>query len=146
MNTPIRRLNGVTYWVIEDPDGIRDFINTEIRKEWEEDAKFVAEDPARDSWLRTLQKRKWRLEIVRFEQVSLDQNMMNYVDKERGYSFSRSLATRRRELRTVIEQYRAVIWPIIVSEEDMQIHDGFCRYTALTEMGISRLYAYIGTL
>lgn len=37
--TPIRRLEGVTYWVIEDPEGIHDYINTEIRKEWEEDVR-----------------------------------------------------------------------------------------------------------
>ncbi|MCJ7455748.1 hypothetical protein MUP07_03265 [Candidatus Bathyarchaeota archaeon] len=39
MLTPIRRLEGVTYWVIEDPEGIHDYINTEIRKEWEEDVR-----------------------------------------------------------------------------------------------------------
>jgi hypothetical protein len=39
VNTPIRRLEGITYWVVEDPDAIYDLINSEVRKEWEEDAR-----------------------------------------------------------------------------------------------------------
>ena len=48
MNTPIRRLEGISYWVIDDPDAIYDFINTEIRKEWEADARSEHRDPKDD--------------------------------------------------------------------------------------------------
>jgi hypothetical protein len=57
LKTPIRRLDGVTYWVIEDPDGIRDFVNNELRREWEEDARSEDRDPRKDAWLKTLSKR-----------------------------------------------------------------------------------------
>ena len=46
--TPVRRLEGITYWVIEDPEGIYDFINKEVRKEWEEDAESEGREPQED--------------------------------------------------------------------------------------------------
>lgn len=62
---PLRRLDGISHCVIEDPDGIRDFINTEIRKECEFDVRSLPEDdPAAGAWLRDLPKRTWTLEIV----------------------------------------------------------------------------------
>jgi hypothetical protein len=44
----IRRLEGITYWVIDDPKAIFDFINTEVRKEWEADARSEHRDPKDD--------------------------------------------------------------------------------------------------
>ena len=69
--TPIRRLDGITYWVIQNPDGIYDFVNREIRKEWEADARFEGRNPNQDLWLRTLSKRKWSLEIIEISQIKL---------------------------------------------------------------------------
>jgi hypothetical protein len=142
--TPLRRLEGISYWVIEDPDAIYNFINTNIRKEWEADVRSVGEDPLNDPWLRTLSERKWRLDIIGVNRVELSANVMSYVDVERGYVFAESLRRRRDELRKSIETYDAVIWPIIVREEDLGLVDGYCRYTALREMSVSRIYAYLG--
>jgi hypothetical protein len=71
---------------------------------------------------------------------------MNYVDKETGYNFAKHIAKRGRQLRHVIEAYGNVIWPIIIRKEDMQVLDGYCRYTTLREMGVSRIYSYIGII
>ena len=65
-------MEGISYWVIEDPEAIRDYINTEIRKEWEYDTKCTPNDPAGGAWLATLSKRDWRLEIVKISALSLD--------------------------------------------------------------------------
>jgi len=146
MNTPIRRLEGISYWVIEDPEAIRDYVNTEVRKEWEHDVKSTPNDPAGGAWLATLSKRNWRLEILRTSEVSLDQRMMSYVDSKTGYNFVERLAQRRQELRKGLELWGRVIWPIIVSREDMQVLDGYCRFTTLKGMGIQRVYAYLGNL
>jgi len=40
--------------VIEDPDGIYDFINTNVRREWEADAKEEGRNPLDDPWLKAL--------------------------------------------------------------------------------------------
>ncbi len=61
METPIRRLDGITYWVIENPEAIYDFIDTEIRKEWTEDARSEHRDTADDEWLKTLVAAKMEL-------------------------------------------------------------------------------------
>jgi len=64
MTTPLRRLDGVAYWVIEGPDEIFGFINSQIRKEWTADAKDEGGNPQEDPWLQELPKRKWRLQIL----------------------------------------------------------------------------------
>lgn len=146
LKTPIRRLEDITYWVIEDPDEIYDFIDTEIRKEWAADAKSEGRDPSQDRWLRTLSQRKWSLEIAEISRITLNPVIMNYVDAQRGYIFSQSLAKRSKELREEIETYAMVIWPIIVRSEDMVLVDGYCRYSALKAMNVKRIYAYLGAL
>ena len=146
VNTPIRRLEGITYWVIEDPNGIADLINTEIRREWEEDAKSEHRDPKKDEWLSTLSKRAWNLRTTDLDRIRLNLEIMNYADRERGYIFLNRLAQRTRELQKVIENFGIVIWPLIVREEDTQLVDGYCRYATLKAMNISRTYVYAGTL
>ncbi len=144
--TPVRRLDGITYWVIEDPEGIYNFINKEIRKEWEADAKFEGRESREDLWLKTLSKRRWRLEIAKIDRIKLNPNIMNYVDDVRGYNFSEELAERSDELLSSIKEYCSVVWPVIVREEDFMLVDGYCRYTALRDMNVHRIYAYVGTL
>jgi len=146
MTTPLRRLEGITYWVIDDPEAIRDFINTEVRKEWEQDINTMAGDPASGVWLETLRSRKWRVRIVQTGDIKLDEFALNYVDAKTGYNFAERLTQRRNELRKAIELFGRVIWPIIIREEDMEVLDGYCRYTTLKELGVTGVYAYLGRL
>lgn len=146
LKTPIRRLEGISYWVIEDPEGIYDFINNEIRSEWAEDARSERRDPSQDSWLNTLSRREWRLEISQISQIKLDPRIINYVDVKLGYSFQESLVKRSRELKESIQMFAAVIWPVIVRKEDAALMDGYCRYETLKTMNVSRIYTYVGTL
>jgi len=132
--------------VIEDPDGIYNFINTEIRKEWEADARFEGRHPSQDPWLKTLSQRNWILEIVDTERIKLNPRIMNYKDSKRGYIFSENLAKRSDELKKDMETYSLVIWPLIIRKEDCVLADGYCRYAALKAMNIGRIYAYVGTL
>ena len=146
MNTPIRRLDGISYWVIEDPDGIYDFINTELRREWEEDARSEGRDSKEDAWLKALPKRRWTLERTRIDRIRLDPRVMNYVDVERGYVFQESLTERSQELKETIEKFASVISPVIARKEDFTLVDGYCRYTALKALHVSKTYAYVGSL
>jgi hypothetical protein len=146
MSTPIRRLEGISYWVIDNPDAIYDFVNSEARREWEADAKSEHRDPKDDPWLTTLAKRKWHLEIMDMTRIKLDPDIMNYVDPERGYVFSKSLKKRSAELRHNIELGAVVLSPLIIRREDTQLVDGYCRYTTLKAMSVSRIYAYVGSL
>jgi hypothetical protein len=146
LNTPLRRLDGITYRGIEDPDGIRDYVNKEIRKEWETDARQEHREPENDPWLRTLSKRKWSLQIIDMKRIKLNPAIMKYVDPQRGYVFSERLEERSRQLQESIRIAGSVIWPLIVRKKDMQLVDGYCRYSTLRAMGMSTTYAYVGTL
>jgi len=145
-NIPVRRIESITYWVIEDSAAIHDLVNSEIRREWEEDAQNEHKDPENDEWLKTLFKRKWSLRVVEIERIILNPDIVNYVDKERGYVFRKSLTKRRRELQKVIQSFGVVIWPLIIREEDMQLVDGYCRYETLKAMDVSHVYVCVGAL
>ncbi len=146
MDTPIRRLDGITYWVIENPEGIYDFVNTEIRKEWAEDARSEHRNPEDDEWLRTLSQRKWSLEIAETERIKLNPKIVNYVDGTSGYVFLNSLNQRRRELEREVRDFGAVIWPLVVRKENLELVDGYCRYATLKAMNVKRAYVYIGSM
>ncbi len=144
MSTPLRWLHGVTYWVIEDPTMISDFINANIRREWEADARSEDRNPDADSWLQGLSTREWSLETIQTSKVRLNPKIMEFVDDRRGYNFASSLAKRSDLLKTAIETYTTVIWPLVVRAEDMQLMDGYCRYSTLKRMDVPQTYAYIG--
>jgi hypothetical protein len=146
MSTPIRRLEGITYWVIDDPDAIYDLVNSEIRKEWETDARSEHRNPKDDPWLKTLSRRKWHLEITSIAKIKLNPEIMNFVDPERGYVFSKSLEKRSLELRKSIELGGVVLSPLIVRNEDFQLVDGYCRCATLKAMNVSKIYTYLGIL
>ena len=146
MKTPIRRLEGITYWVIEDPEAISDFINNEIRREWEADARSERRNPKDDPWVKTLSKRRWILRTVRIDRIKLDPRIMNYRDVKSEYVFVDSLAKRSQELRETIERFASVIWPIIAKKENFMLVDGYCRYATLKAMNVSRIYAYVGAM
>lgn len=84
-----------------------------------------------DPWLKTLSKRKWSLQIIDMKRIKLNPDIMNYVDLQRGYVFSERLAERSRELQESIRFGSSVIWPLIVRKMDMQLVDGYCRYSTL---------------
>jgi len=143
--TPIRRLEGITYWVIDNPEVISDFINTEVRQEWEADARSEHRDPRHDPWLKALSKRKWHLQITSMSQIRLNPEIMNYVDPDRNYVFSQSLDKRSSELRQAIKLGGVALPPLVVRKEDNQLIDGYCRYNTLKSMNVTRTYAYVGT-
>jgi hypothetical protein len=139
----LRKLDGITYWVIEDPDEIHEFINTQIRKEWTQDAKDEGRDPQDDAWLQALSKRKWRLEILELDDIK--PNPYEFIPVT-GYNFEERLAKRGQRLREAVQTYGSVIWPVVIRGEDMQLVDGYCRFTTLEELNVPRIYAYVGRL
>ena len=134
--TPIRHLEGITYWVIEDSYDIGDFVSLVLRKEWEADLRSEGRNPASDQWLTDLMKRRWVLQTIRTADVNTDSD----------YASSERLKQRSAEMRRAIEEYGSVIWPIVVREERFLLADGYCRYATLKDMGIQKVYAYVGSL
>ncbi len=140
----LRMLQGIFYWVIEDPKSIYEFINRNVRLEWENDVKDIEGLVEKDPWLHGLSKKRWTLEVIRLEEVRLNTSVMNYRNEAKGYDFQANLAKRRLLLDKALET-GAVIWPLVV-DETMLLRDGYCRYFALTSLGVSEAYCYLGTV
>jgi hypothetical protein len=132
--------------VIDEPDAIYDFVNSVVRREWETNVRSEHRDPKDDPWLTTLARRKWHLETMEITQVKLNPDIMNYVDLERSYVFPESLEKRSAELRQAMDLGGVVLSPLIIRKEDNQLVDGYCRYTTLKAMSVTRAYIYIGKL
>jgi hypothetical protein len=145
MSGPLRRLHGIAYWVIEGSEDIREFINTSLKREWENDAKSEGRDPKSDPWLHSLPQTRWHQAVVNVETIKQNPSIVNYVNPDSGYDFSKSLVRRVENLLRTIEQGDSVIWPLVVREEDMRLFDGYCRLATLREMRIPQTYAYLGT-
>lgn len=121
---PVRTLEGIGYWVIDDASDIYDFVNTHLKQEWIGDAQDEGRTVEDDTWLRQLSKRRWRLEILELDKVK--PNPYEFIPRT-GYNFEERLAQRSKELRRVIEKYGSIIWPVTVRGEGMQLVDGYCR-------------------
>ncbi len=135
---PLKRIEGITYWVIDDSSQIRRFLNTNIRHEWEKDAETDGIDPSLDPWLRDLPKLKWSLKTIAMASLRLDPFLIGRRD------FVERLEERSKQLRRGIELYDQVIWPVIIRGEDSMLKDGYCRSTTLKAMGVKRTLAYVG--
>jgi hypothetical protein len=131
-------VQGITYWVLNDPKEIRGFINSNVRQEWERDNLTDGVDSDADDWLLTLPKRVWRLRSLAIDEMTLDPSMMARE------SFVKQLDERSNEMRRSISEYHIVLWPLVLRGEDYRLKDGYCRFTTLERMGIRRVLAYIG--
>ena len=132
-------MQGITYWVLNDPKEIRHFINSNIGQEWERDNIDDGVDSKTDEWLLSLPRRVWRLRMLSVAKITLDPLMMARED------FVKRLDERSNEMRRSVSEYhRFVIWPLVLRGEDYRLKDGYCRFTTLKKMGIRRVLAYIG--
>jgi hypothetical protein len=135
---PLRRVEGVTYWTINDPNQIRGFMIENVRHEWEKDDESDNLDPRNDHWLRSLPKLSWSLRTIKLEDARLDSSMMG------RRTFVERLEERSKELAHVIEHYHVVIWPVVLRGEDFMLKDGYCRYATLKRLHKTKALAYIG--
>jgi hypothetical protein len=135
---PLKRIEGITYWVIDDSEQIRRFINSNILHEWKKDAETDGIDASVDPWLRGLSKLKWSLQTIPLANVKLEPSLIG------RQGFVTRLEERSKQLRRGIELYDQVISPIIIRGKDSMLKDGYCRYTTLKAMRVKRNLAYIG--
>ena len=136
----VRELDGITYRVIDEPDAIARFVGSVLKEEWEADLRDEGKDPATDRWLADMLRRSWRLRVLATAEVSPDTDRV-----PSGYLGSERFRQRKARLRSSLEVVGSVIWPVTVRSEGRLLADGYCRFTALREMGVTRLYAYLGT-
>lgn len=137
-------LHGIEYRVLEDPDDIYDYVNVVIRKELETDLTRMGPGESSTEIIDSLTTRKWKLEIVNVCDIRLNPVITESYDIKTGQRFRDRLKERSSELRRVLDQDRAIIWPLILIDNQRLLIDGYCRHSTLTEMGIPKAYAYSG--
>jgi hypothetical protein len=94
----IRRLQGITYWVVDDPKEIRRLVNSNIRKEWESDILDQGEDFEDGIWMNGLSRRRWLLKVVAMKDIRLSDRIMRYRNEKTKYGFVEHLKERKAEL------------------------------------------------
>lgn len=137
-------LNGVEYLVLENPDDIYDYANTVVRKELEEDLLSMGKSPNTNEIIDSLATRRWKLEIVTLSDIQLNPAIMESYDIKTGARFRDRLKQRTLDLRRVLDQGRASIWPLVLVDSQHLLVDGYCRHSTLTEMEIPRAFCYSG--
>jgi hypothetical protein len=145
LNTITIRLDGIEYSAVNNSDDIRDFLLTRLRKEWEAyGTQHMSSSSEVTEWMMNLKRRRWSLEAVLLQKLSLDPVVLDFINPSTGYVFKQHLHNRVANLRTALTAHHTSIWPITVQRENWLVLDGYCRYTTLKEMGVPRVYAYVG--
>jgi hypothetical protein len=140
-----RSLDGISYKVFQDPVEIKKFVNVTVRREWEKDIKRAGHDPEKSRWLGNLSSRRWRLTTLHSEQIKLNPEIMNIKNEKTGFNFLEDLLKRKVDLDRNMKKYKISFPPVVVREEDMNLIDGYCRFTTLRDLSIPRVYAYLGS-
>src|SRR6266852_4036435 len=94
MTNLLRRLHGISNWVLDNPEDIHEFVNTNLKKEWENDAKSEGQDPKSDPWLHSPPQTRWHVAVVNVKTIKQNPSIVNFVNPDSGYDFSKSLVKR----------------------------------------------------
>jgi hypothetical protein len=141
----LRELEGVAYWVIEEPPEIARLVNNHIRKEWESDIA-EQEDHEEGRWLQSLRVRRWALVERELSTIKLSDAIMGYVNAKTGYNFRKRLEERKQTLERDIDRFGTIIRPLVIRAEDNRLMDGYCRYHVLIDRNVKKTYAYVGSV
>ncbi len=135
-----KRLDGYVYHIAAEPT---EYLKKWLEIEWTKDVVEYPNQPWTSEWLDSLKKLEFKLEIIEIDKVRPRAELMVY--KTDGYSFQKELSER------VIERLEAIrmgtsIMPVVVRGTDMELMDGYTRYTTLKQLGAKQVYAYVGYL
>src|SRR5713101_7425485 len=100
-----RKLDGISYKLLDDPVEIKEFVNDKVRKEWEKDIKEAWRDPRKSRWLGNLLSRRWRLTTLYSEKIKLNPEIMNIKNEKTGFDFYEDLLERKADLKRKMQKY-----------------------------------------
>ena len=133
-----RKLGAFTYHLLTDPVTIKSYAMKWIMREWESDHNEAPDEHWTVEWMNALPKMEFALEIVRFEDIHPNADLMGVNE------FIVSLQERADEREEAM--LRGVsIEPLLVNRDGLQLMDGYTRYTVLKRHQQREVHAYIGT-
>lgn len=138
-NFEYRKLGDFTYHVIPDPVEIRKHLIIWIMREWEKDHHEAPHEHWTVSWMNTLPKMEFSLEIIHLEDIIPNPDLMSMDE------FLVSLQERADDREESFLRGQSVE-PLLVNRDGNELMDGYTRYTLLRKYGQHETYVYMGTI
>jgi hypothetical protein len=138
-----QKLGKFTYHIISNKDEINPLLSKWLGREWKIDNKEFPDQIWTIKWLKLLPQLNFSLEIVQLSDIRLRKDLMNYKTKD--YSFIEELMERLKEMEESILQGSS-IGPLIINRNDMELMDGYTRYTILKKHAQDDVYVYVGSI
>lgn len=138
-----RRLGRFTYHLLTSPADIQALLTHWIMQEWEVDHREAPHEMWTVEWMNLLPQMEFSLQQVRLSEIQPRIDLMNHVAEDG--SFIESLNERADEREEAM--LRGVsIEPLLVNVQNMQLMDGYTRYTVLKRHEQEIVYVYAGLI
>ena len=136
-----KKLGKFTYNVIENHNRITPYLLKWIIKEWKQDIEEFPDQPWSKEWIELVHTMEFSLVQLELEIIRLRQDLMEYDNG--SYNFSEHLKERATEMEESILRGSS-IKPLLVNGENMELMDGYTRYTILKKHKQKLVYVYLG--
>ncbi len=136
-----RRLGAFSYHVLTEPRAIRRLLLKWIVAEWDRDHATASDEPWTIEWLMRLPRMKFSLQRVRLAEVQPRPDLM--ACQRPGYSFAAELEARVQEREEAVHR-GASMEPLLIDGGNMELMDGYVRYSLLCRHRQRLTYAYVG--
>lgn len=138
-----KRLGKFTYHIIIDKNQIKPFLLKWISGEWKIDLEEFPDQKWTTEWLNLLPQFIFKLKKVELEKIHPRQDLMDY--KSDSYNFREHLKVRVDEMEESLLQGSS-LGPLLVKKENMELMDGYTRYSILKKHEQKKTYVYLGSL
>ena len=140
-NFEYTKFGAFTFHVLRDPRAIRSQLLKWITLEWEHDHALGPDEYWTVEWLERLPSMRFSLEILKLSDIRPRADLMAY--SKPGYSFVAELDERVKEREQAVGRGCSVE-PLLVDGSNMELMDGYVRYTLLRRHRQRTCYAYVG--
>lgn len=138
-----RKLGKFTYHLLASPANIKALLNHWVMQEWEVDHREAPDETWTVEWMNLLPRMEFSLRQVKLSEIQPRTDLMNHVAEDG--SFIESLNERADEREEAM--LRGVsIEPLLINAQNMELMDGYTRYTVLKRYDQEIVYVYIGLI
>ena len=136
-----KKFGGFTYNIIENQEDIKPFLLKWIGKEWRQDMAEFPDQSWSVEWMDLLLGMNFYLVKLDINKIMLRPELMTY--KNDSYNFVEELQGRAEEMEESILRGSS-IEPLLVNGKNMELMDGYTRYTILKKHNEENIYVYLG--
>ena len=136
-----KKLEKFTYHLIKNGVEIKKYLNKWLVKEWKQDIQEFPDQPWSREWLNLISLMEFRLVKIPINGIKQRQDLMEY--RSESYNFTEHLLERVKEMEESILQGSSIS-PLVVNGENMELMDGYTRYTVLKNHEMRFVYVYLG--